>query len=288
MSRRSSRWCRSAICSSGWASSKVGLPARVPCARSRRSGGGGGGEFKSTTPGTNLGPREGARTTASKAASESQAQTIEAAPPPRESDAGIDHRQRPVRCRCSRAVRCRRSRSRGVGVADLQDQLELTLAATRPGRRGPQAEADHAEQPRRGAGDVGEGDRLPRDPAQDLAARLLRVRARRSRGRATELELGFATDVAEPMGRREPGREAKRRRAQGRPRRARPDRSRSRSGCSTTRSPTPRPHARSSSRPARARSAERSKRETEAREHPITKHVLQTFGASIKEIKTDV
>jgi DNA polymerase III subunit gamma/tau len=35
-------------------------------------------------------------------------------------------------------------------------------------------------------------------------------------------------------------------------------------------------------------SAERSKREQEAREHPITKHVLQAFGASIKEIKTDV
>ena len=35
-------------------------------------------------------------------------------------------------------------------------------------------------------------------------------------------------------------------------------------------------------------SAERQKREQEAREHPITKHVLQAFGASIKEIKTDV
>jgi DNA polymerase-3 subunit gamma/tau len=34
--------------------------------------------------------------------------------------------------------------------------------------------------------------------------------------------------------------------------------------------------------------AERSKREAEAREHPITKHVLQTFGGQIKEIKTDV
>lgn len=34
--------------------------------------------------------------------------------------------------------------------------------------------------------------------------------------------------------------------------------------------------------------AERSKREAEAREHPITKHVLRTFGAQIKEIKTDV
>jgi hypothetical protein len=34
--------------------------------------------------------------------------------------------------------------------------------------------------------------------------------------------------------------------------------------------------------------AERQKREAEAREHPITKHVLQTFGAQIKEIKTDV
>jgi hypothetical protein len=35
-------------------------------------------------------------------------------------------------------------------------------------------------------------------------------------------------------------------------------------------------------------SAERSKREAEARAHPITKHVLQAFGAQIKEIKTDV
>jgi DNA polymerase III subunit gamma/tau len=35
-------------------------------------------------------------------------------------------------------------------------------------------------------------------------------------------------------------------------------------------------------------STERNKREAEAREHPITKHVLQTFGAQIKEIKTDV
>jgi DNA polymerase-3 subunit gamma/tau len=35
-------------------------------------------------------------------------------------------------------------------------------------------------------------------------------------------------------------------------------------------------------------SAEKTKREAEAREHPITKHVLQTFGAQIKEIKTDV
>jgi hypothetical protein len=34
--------------------------------------------------------------------------------------------------------------------------------------------------------------------------------------------------------------------------------------------------------------AERSRREKEAREHPITRHVLQTFGAAIKEIKTDV
>ena len=34
--------------------------------------------------------------------------------------------------------------------------------------------------------------------------------------------------------------------------------------------------------------AERARREAEAREHPITKHVLQTFGAQIKEIKTDV
>jgi hypothetical protein len=36
------------------------------------------------------------------------------------------------------------------------------------------------------------------------------------------------------------------------------------------------------------RAAERSTRESEAREHPATRMVLQTFGASIKEIKTDV
>jgi DNA polymerase-3 subunit gamma/tau len=49
------------------------------------------------------------------------------------------------------------------------------------------------------------------------------------------------------------------------------------------------PAARSVLEASRERStAERSKRETEAREHPITKHVLQTFGAQIKEIKTDV
>jgi DNA polymerase III subunit gamma/tau len=46
---------------------------------------------------------------------------------------------------------------------------------------------------------------------------------------------------------------------------------------------------RSSLEDSRAKStAERTKREAEAREHPITKHVLQTFGAQIKEIKTDV
>jgi hypothetical protein len=33
---------------------------------------------------------------------------------------------------------------------------------------------------------------------------------------------------------------------------------------------------------------ERKKRETEAREHPVTKLVLEAFGAQIKEIKTDV
>ena len=36
------------------------------------------------------------------------------------------------------------------------------------------------------------------------------------------------------------------------------------------------------------RQAETSKRQDEAREHPLTKAVLDTFGASIKEIKTDV
>jgi DNA polymerase III subunit gamma/tau len=34
--------------------------------------------------------------------------------------------------------------------------------------------------------------------------------------------------------------------------------------------------------------ADRKRREAEAREHPMTKHVLATFGAQIKEIKTDV
>jgi RNase H-fold protein (predicted Holliday junction resolvase) len=37
-----------------------------------------------------------------------------------------------------------------------------------------------------------------------------------------------------------------------------------------------------------ARAEEREAREHEAREHPMTKLVLDTFGAAIKEIKTDV
>jgi len=41
-------------------------------------------------------------------------------------------------------------------------------------------------------------------------------------------------------------------------------------------------------RDAEQRSAERSQREQEARAHPLTKVVLETFGASIQEIKTDV
>jgi hypothetical protein len=39
----------------------------------------------------------------------------------------------------------------------------------------------------------------------------------------------------------------------------------------------------------RERSAEeRRRREAELRDHPVTKRVLSTFGAEIKEIKTDV
>ena len=33
---------------------------------------------------------------------------------------------------------------------------------------------------------------------------------------------------------------------------------------------------------------ERRRRESEAREHPMTRLVLETFGGAIKEIKTDV
>lgn len=36
------------------------------------------------------------------------------------------------------------------------------------------------------------------------------------------------------------------------------------------------------------READKQNRELEAREHPITKMVMQTFGADIQEIKTDV
>lgn len=39
---------------------------------------------------------------------------------------------------------------------------------------------------------------------------------------------------------------------------------------------------------AEQRSNERATREEEARSHPLTKVVMETFGASIKEIKTDV
>jgi hypothetical protein len=37
-----------------------------------------------------------------------------------------------------------------------------------------------------------------------------------------------------------------------------------------------------------AQAEQRETREREAREHPMTKLVLDTFGATIKEIKTDV
>jgi len=47
--------------------------------------------------------------------------------------------------------------------------------------------------------------------------------------------------------------------------------------------------ARSVLEESRERAAEdRRRREHEAREHPATKLVLETFGAQIKEIKTDV
>jgi hypothetical protein len=36
------------------------------------------------------------------------------------------------------------------------------------------------------------------------------------------------------------------------------------------------------------RRTEKTARESEARSHPLTRFVLDTFGASIKEIKTDV
>jgi len=39
---------------------------------------------------------------------------------------------------------------------------------------------------------------------------------------------------------------------------------------------------------AERRSQEKARRAAEAREHPLTKMVLDTFGASIEEIKTDV
>jgi hypothetical protein len=47
--------------------------------------------------------------------------------------------------------------------------------------------------------------------------------------------------------------------------------------------------ARSAVEETREKAAEdRKKRESEAREHPATKLVLETFGVQIKEIKTDV
>ena len=47
--------------------------------------------------------------------------------------------------------------------------------------------------------------------------------------------------------------------------------------------------SRSAVEESREKAAEdRKKRESEAREHPATKLVLETFGAQIKEIKTDV
>ena len=105
---------------------------------------------------------------------------------------------------------------------------------------------------------------------------------------ATELELGFAADDDSQWAGENAAEKPNIDELRGDACAISATRSRCRYGCSTRRRPRRCARARSSSRRARSQVRGAHQARDEAREHPITKHVLQTFGAQIKEIKTDV
>jgi len=236
---------------------------------------GGGGEFKSTTPGTNIGPAK-APAPPVKAISEHKT-TIEAAPPP----------VTPVRQETSAPV----SMQPSGPVPKLEKSAsgsgpEKALATTLPGV-GP--EKPKLTTPSSAAEALKMWEKVIDylETQRKISLRGYCEFARVLSWTPTELVLGFATDsqsrwAGESMVEKQNVDELKavlaelglqlkldvklldETQANGMA---------TRSIVESTRAST---------------MADRKQRESEAREHPITKHVLQTFGASIKEIKTDV
>ncbi|MEO8844885.1 MAG: DNA polymerase III subunit gamma/tau [Kofleriaceae bacterium] len=241
-------------------------------------GTGGGGDFKSTTPGTNVGPAKPPAPPAApvKVHAPEFKKTVEAAPPPVKP---ISESSGPVSMQPSGPVPKISTTASGSGP---QDQLAAPLPGIGPDKpklTTPESAPEALEMWERLI------DYL--ETQRKLSLRGYCEFARISKWTATELELGFASDsqsrwAGENLGEKPNVDELKAILAE--------------LGLKLKVEVRLLDDAQSTATPARSlaestrasASAERNKRETEAREHPITKHVLQTFGASIKEIKTDV
>jgi DNA polymerase-3 subunit gamma/tau len=243
----------------------------------QRGTSGGGGDFKSTTPGTNVGPAKPPAPPV-KVVSELE-KTVEAAPPPAKP---ISESSGPVSMQPSGPVPKIETAASGSGPQDK-------LAATLPGV-GPEVGAKpKLTTPESAPEALKMWERVIDylETQRKLSLRGYCEFARIVKWTATELELGFASDsqgrwAGESLGEKQNVDELKAILAE--------------LGMKLKVEVRLLDDAQSTATPARSlaestrasASAERNKRETEAREHPITKHVLQTFGASIKEIKTDV
>jgi len=235
----------------------------------------GGGEFKSTTPGTNVGPAKPPAPPV-KVVSEFK-KTVEAAPPPAKP---ISETSGPVSMQPSGPVPKIETAASGSGPQDK-------LAATLPGV-GPEVGAKpKLTTPESAPEALKMWERVIDylETQHKVSLRGYCEFARIVKWTATELELGFSSEgrwAGESLGEKQNLDELKAILAE--------------LGMKLKVEVRLLDDAQSTATPARSlaestrasASAERNKRETEAREHPITKHVLQTFGASIKEIKTDV
>ncbi len=253
------------------------------------SGGGGGESFKVTTPGTRVGPPKApapkARTESTAHATAPFTTTVEAAPPPPPvAEPAAAPKSGPVSMQPSGPVPAIEKAASGSGPHPPTATTEL--ASTLPG-----------------VGPTKPTIAVPTSSAEALAAwakvidyletqRKISLRgycefARVLDWNKTELALGFASDDDSKWA------------GENAAEKANVDELRAilaELGHKVKVSVKMLDAAESKTTPARSivessrasTSAERSKRESEAREHPITKHVLQTFGAAIKEIKTDV
>ena len=243
--------------------------------------GNGGDPHKSTTPGTNIGPPK-APAPPVKVAGDFKT-TVEAAPPPAKPMSETSSTSSgPVSMQPSGPVPKISTTASGSGP---QDQLASTLPGVGPeiGAKLKLTAPENAAEALKMWEQV--IDYL--ETQRKLSLRGYCELARIVKWTATELELGFASDTqsrwaGESLGEKQNVDELKAILAE--------------LGMKLKVEVRLLDDAQSTATPARSlaestrasASAERNRRETEAREHPITKHVLQTFGASIKEIKTDV